>query len=90
MMASTPEEIAEWMVTELERNQYLNQDTVVYEITQRFGEEFTYINQHGNLAIDRRVLAAFRKLTEDTVVWERGERLWRKRHEADEVGRRQN
>jgi uncharacterized protein DUF6953 len=86
----TPEEIAKWMVDALERDDCLYQDTAVYDIAGRFGDEFTYINQNGNLAIDRRVLAAFRHLTEKTVVWERGERVWRKRHEADESGRRQH
>jgi hypothetical protein len=90
MMPSTPEDIAEWMVTALERDKFLHQETAVYEIAQRFGDEFTYVNQNGNLAIDRRVLTAFRKLTEKTVVWEKGERLWRKRQEADEGGRKQN
>jgi hypothetical protein len=37
-------------------------------IESEFGEGFVYENQRGNLAIDRKVLRAFRKLTEDTVV----------------------
>ncbi len=89
MTTHTPEQIAEWMVEELERGQYLYQQVVASEIAERFGEEFTYVNQNGNLAIDPRVLAAFRRITEDTVVWERGERMWRKRNDADEPGRRQ-
>jgi hypothetical protein len=89
MTPHTPDQIAKWMVAELEREQYLYQQVVVSEIATRFGEEFTYSNQLGNLAIDPRVLAAFQKITEDTVVWERGQRMWRKRNEADEPGRRQ-
>jgi hypothetical protein len=33
--------------------------------------------------------AAFEKLTGDTVVWERGTRLWRKRQDYDRPGRQQ-
>jgi hypothetical protein len=33
-----------------------------------------YENENGNLAINRQVLKEFRKLTEKTVVWERGVR----------------
>jgi hypothetical protein len=44
------------------------QETVVYEILDRFGEEFVYDNENGNLAIARPVLKEFRKLTEDSVV----------------------
>jgi hypothetical protein len=89
MTTHTPERIAEWMVEELEREQYLYQHVVASEIAARFGEEFTYCNQRGNLAIDPRVLAAFRNITEDTVIWERGQRMWRTRSEADDPGRRQ-
>jgi hypothetical protein len=86
---NTPKEVAEWMLTELRRTKYLYQDTVVYDIANKFGNEFTYINENGNLAIDKQVLRAFRKLTENSVVWERGERLWRMREDYDPQGRRQ-
>jgi hypothetical protein len=85
----TPKEVAEWMLEELKRVNFLYQDTVVYQISEKFGEEYTYTNQNGNLAIDRVVLKEFRKLTGDTVIWERGERLWRFREDYDEEGRRQ-
>jgi hypothetical protein len=90
MTPTTPEKIAEWMVAALERDGLLYQETIVYEIAQRFGDEFTYINERGNPAINRRVLAAFKKLTDENVVWEKGERLWRKRMVTDEVGRSQH
>ncbi len=77
------------MLEELKREKYLHQQTVVYDIESKFGEEFTYVNENGNLAIDRRVLKEFRNLTGDNVVWERGERLWRFREDYDEDGRRQ-
>jgi hypothetical protein len=64
-------------------------DMVVYEIADKFGEEFTYQNENGNRAIDRAVLKAFRALTEDTVIWERGQRMWRRREGFDESGRQQ-
>lgn len=85
----TPEVIAQWMLEELKRVNYLYQETVVYDIASKFGEEFTYHNQNGNLAIDRQVLREFRKLTGDRVVWERGERLWRFRESYDPPGKRQ-
>ncbi len=90
MTPTTPEKIAEWMVTVLERDECLYQAMIVYGIAERFGHEFTYINQNGNMSIDRRVLTAFRKLTEKMVVWEQKERSWRKRQETDAVGRKQN
>jgi hypothetical protein len=53
----------------------------------RFGEEFVYENENGNYGIDKKVLKAFRDLTEKSVVWERGSRMWRKREKYDGPGR---
>jgi hypothetical protein len=86
---TTPREIAEWMLEKIKGVKYLYQEEIVYEIAATFGNEFTYINQNGNLAIDKRVLSEFRKLTESFVVWERGEKLWRFREDYDHLGRRQ-
>lgn len=86
---ASPEDVAAWMLKELDRQKYLYQADVVYEIEKRFGEQFVYDNQNGNRAIDGRVLKAFRTLTGDTVVWERGQRMWRRREKYDEGGRRQ-
>jgi hypothetical protein len=79
------------MLKQLESEQppLLYQEVIVYDIAQNFGDEFVYTNQNGNLAISRRVLEEFRKLTEATVVWERGERMWRKREPYDPPNKRQ-
>ena len=89
MTSTTPEQVAQWMLDQLEREKYLYQNTVVFEIAEQFGESFTTINDNGNMAIRRDVLAKFKKLTGDSVIWERGERLWRKREKHDEPGRLQ-
>jgi hypothetical protein len=83
-----PADVAQWMVEQLEQEECLYQETVVCEIASRFGPEFVYINENGNLAIDRRVLREFRKFTEKTVVWERAERMWRKRQRYDPLDSR--
>jgi len=86
----TPEQVAEWMITELERVNFLYQETIAYQIASQFGNELTYYNENGNLAIDAAVLKAFRDLTGDAVVWSRGERMWRKRAAYDRPGRQQD
>ena len=75
------------MLEELKLQRYLYQDVAAYGIVERFGPEFVYHNANGNLAIDKRVLAEFRVITKDVVVWERGEKLWRFREVHDESGR---
>jgi hypothetical protein len=64
------------MLVELENTGQLYQWEAVLEIQSRFGDDFTYLNESGNFAIDRRVLRAFRHLTEDDVVWRRTEGCW--------------
>jgi hypothetical protein len=82
-------EIAHWMLDELTRDGELYQEIAVSQIALKFGYEFTYDNENGNLAIRRDVLAAFRILTENSVVWDRENRLWRKRDSTDDLDRQQ-
>jgi len=84
----TPVDVARWMHERLREQRFLPQEQVVYEIASRFGDDFVYTNANGNLAIDRRVLSVFRKLTPENVVWENGERMWRFREPYDPPGRR--
>ncbi len=76
---ATVDDVAQWMKSELENTNWLYQETVVYKIKELFGDTFVYLNANGNLSIDKKVLATFRKLTNDTVIWDRGEKAWRKR-----------
>jgi len=85
----TAKDVAKWMLGQLEEHVELYQEDAVWEIQELFGEEFIYENENGNFAIGKNVLREFRKLTEENVVWERGTRLWRRRTEYDEPGRRQ-
>ncbi|MGO7484071.1 hypothetical protein ACCT28_23005 [Rhizobium ruizarguesonis] len=80
-------DVAEWMIEFMGQDYWLYQEIVVYEIRDRFGEDYVYLNQSGNLAISRAVLKEFRKLTEGKLVWERGERAWRPAR-VDEAGKR--
>jgi hypothetical protein len=86
---ATPKDVARWMLDELRREEYLYQEQVVCEVLERFGDEFTYYNDNGNLAISRRVLDEFRKLTAKDVVWVRSDRYWRIRNGDDPPGVRQ-
>jgi hypothetical protein len=88
-MEKTPEDVAQWMLEELHREKYLYQETAVYDIATKFGEIFTYYNDNGNPAIGKNILSAFKKLTGDSVIWERGQRMWRLREEHDEPSRQQ-
>jgi hypothetical protein len=88
MMSS--KDAAEWMVRELSKSGYLSQDVAVYGLQKAFNGEATYMNGNGNLAIAKPVLTAFRALTDDSIVWSRGDRAWRKRQNYDKSGRQQD
>lgn len=81
---------ARWMLTQITdtKSGELWQVDAAEHIDRNF-EGLTYINENGNLAIDKEVLAAFRKLSGGAVVWERGLRYWRRRAEYDPEGKRQ-
>jgi len=83
---TTPEDVAQWMIDELEKSGQLYQWEAVLELQSRFGDDFTYLNESGNFAIDRRVLRAFRNLAEDTIVWRRREHCWARRGPHDPPG----
>jgi len=80
---TTPEDVARWMLDELEKAGYLYQWEAILQIQSRFDDDFTYLNESRNFAIDRRALRAFRYLTEDAVVWRRKECCWVRRAPHD-------
>lgn len=81
-------DVALWMLDKLQREQSLYQQTVIFEIQTKFGDEFTCINNNGNLVIGKGVLAEFKKLTDGQVVWIKSDKYWRFREDFDELGKR--
>lgn len=77
------------MLAQMTENGELWQMDAADRIASDFDEGLTYINDNGNPAISKEVLAAFRELSDGAVVWERGSRYWRRREESDPEGRRQ-
>lgn len=86
---ATAKEVAEWMVERIKLFKHYPQYLFVLDIKKEFGHVFIYTNENGNDAIDKKVLREFRKLTKDTVVWERGDLEWRLRKSYDSPGKRQ-
>jgi len=62
---------AQWLTDQVLNSDLVYQEEVVAELEAQFGEECVYYNDGGNLAIDKRVLKEFRKLTQDAFVWVR-------------------
>ncbi len=81
--------VARWMVDEVTSAGILDQYNAIDHIQRKFGEQFVYINNVGNPAIDKMVLRRFNQLTAATVVWSSNERYWRLRSRFDPPGRMQ-
>lgn len=88
-MKST-KDVAQWMLNEIQQNAYLEQGVAVHTIHEKFGDEFVYTNNNGNLAIANKVLTAFNKLSGESVVWLRRDKAWVPRQEHHYPGRQQD
>ena len=78
MSASDPviAKIAEWMLDTVRQGTYLDQDDAAERIAKNFGSQYVRDTDSGGYAIDRRVLAAFRKMHAGSAEWDSGERCW--------------
>jgi hypothetical protein len=82
-----PSQIAAWMLKEIEAHGCIYQDDVVDYLVKAKAESLLRENADGNLVVGLKVLDAFKKITETTVVWVKPERYWRPRVPEDEPGR---
>jgi hypothetical protein len=85
----TSADVAQWMLTVIQEQGELTQNNAFYEINKRFGRDFTTITSSGSPSIKGGVLTAFKKISDDVVIWERGDKKWRKREFYDAPGREQ-
>lgn len=83
----TPDSVAAWMLTQVERDGCIYQDDVVDYLVKEMRGDLLSENADGNQVVGKTVLAAFMKLTEATVVWVKPDRYWRWRVREDEPGR---
>ncbi len=79
--------VAEWMVSELNRQGCLYQDDVDDRLVKTKHEDLLRENAEGSLVVGTKLLKEFRKLTEKDVVWVRTDFYWRFRVAEDDAGR---
>jgi hypothetical protein len=70
------EEIAQWMLEELKSAGKLYQDQAVAHIREKYGDSFIYINENGNVSIEKEVKKRFKKLHGGRAAWERDAFFW--------------
>ena len=69
-------EIAEWMLAELKFRGILHQEEAVAHIRGKYGEQYLYTNENGNVSIDKAVKKTFKKLHGGRAAWERDGFFW--------------
>ncbi len=76
-----------WMLNLLEKDTCLYQDDVVDYLVKNNANDLLKENTDGNVVLNNSVLNAFKKVTEDNVVWVRSGFYWRYRVAEDEPDR---
>lgn len=79
--------VSAWMLAKIETEACVYQDDVVDYLIKASREDLLIENANGNQVLGKGILAAFRKLTPDNVVWVKPDRYWRFRVAEDEPGR---
>jgi len=89
MTETTPEAVAQWMLGRVTDTGILYQLDAAEGIQAKFGPDLVYTNEAGSLCIKPAVLRRFKRISADTIVWDRRLIGWRTREPDDEPGRRQ-
>lgn len=86
----TADDLAQWMYERIQHQGCVYQDESVDQALYRGkNDSLVRINDAGNVVLAPPVLAAFRKLDDQRVVWVKPDRYWRWRCSTDEPGREQ-
>ena len=80
-------QVIDWMLSNLEKHGCLYQDDVVDFLVKNDQKKYLKENSEGNLVLKLSVNSAFKKQTEENVVWVKPDRYWRYRIAEDELGR---
>lgn len=85
----SPQTIAAWMLSEVERRGRLYAAAAADEIDRLHGAAVVGYDDEGKPFLKKPVLDAFREISSDNVVWSMGTLCWRKRQAGDRPGREQ-
>jgi hypothetical protein len=76
----TDVDVAKWLYDEIIRRKWVDQGIAVVDILSKFGKNYVYYNENGNLAISKSVLKEFTKLKKNMptgkIEWDRSDRSW--------------
>nr|WP_041613783.1 hypothetical protein [Paenibacillus sp. JDR-2] len=64
------------MVNEIKFRGMLRQEEAIEHVKQQFGEQYIFVNENGNVSLEKEVKKAFRKLHKGRVAWDRDGFFW--------------
>ncbi|MGU3472047.1 DUF6953 family protein [Paenibacillus sp. D51F] len=70
------QQIAKWMVGEIENRGMLRQEEAIAHVREQFGEQYVFTNGQGHASLEKEVKKAFRKLHRGRVAWDRDGFFW--------------
>lgn len=73
---TTERQIAEWMVNEIKNRGMLRQEEAIAHVKEHFGEQYIFVNENGNVSLEKEVKKAFRKLHRGRIAWDRDGFFW--------------
>jgi hypothetical protein len=82
----TPRDVARWMLDQVKATGFLFEDEAAFAVERQFGKEFLRDDEEERHTMVPRVLTVFEELAGNTVVWQRGDQLWRLRETDDLPG----
>jgi hypothetical protein len=85
----SPQAIAAWMLTEVERRGRLYSAAAAEEVDRLHGAPLVGYDEEGMPFLNKPVVDAFQELSGDGIVWSMSGRYWRRREPSDRPGRQQ-
>ncbi|TCM89090.1 hypothetical protein EV294_11331 [Paenibacillus sp. BK033] len=76
METTTEQQIAEWMVNEIKFRGMMRQEEAIEHVKRHFGEQYIFVNENGNVSLEKEVKKAFRKLHKGRIAWDRDGFFW--------------
>lgn len=68
--------IAQWMVDEIRDKGSLRQEDAIAYVRSQYGEAYVFVNEQGNVSLEKEVKKAFRKLHRGRIAWDRDGFFW--------------
>lgn len=75
-METVEQQIATWMVSQIEHHGMMYQSDVIAHVKAAYGEQYVSVNENGNESLSKEIKIAFRKQHRGRIAWDRDGFFW--------------